>query len=215
MKSALVIDDTKAHRLLISRCLENENFQVETAAKGKEAVDLLVENTYDIIFLDIKMPFMSGTSVLEWMRKNDILTPVVIVTAYATVKNALDCTRLGAISYVQKPLTQQKLKKLMQELEEKYEVYKRKSENIHINKDKVNSSASQKGKNNEALHFDIQRVIGLFNKAKYKEALEYLKELLARDPSNAEIYLWLSKSYSALGNAEYADKFSKTYQIFK
>ncbi|SMB87068.1 TPR repeat-containing protein [Desulfonispora thiosulfatigenes DSM 11270] len=198
MKKALVVDDTKAHRLLISKCLESENYLVEVAGKGKKAMELLEKNTYDIIFLDIKMPFMSGTSVLQWLRGKGISTPVVIVTAYATVKNALDCTNLGVVSYLQKPFTLQKYKRLMEDLALKGE--ETKGQKIH-NQEKVQSN--------------LENAISMFNEGKFNNALECLKNLLAIEPENAEIYFWLSKTYLALENEEHAEKFFKAYQIFK
>lgn len=61
LKKALVIDDTKSSRILLAKCLGNEGYAVTTAGSGKQALGLLQTEKFQIIFLDIKMPFMSGT----------------------------------------------------------------------------------------------------------------------------------------------------------
>lgn len=69
MERVLVVDDTKNIRTLLSKCLELEGYQVETAADGKEAIGKIMAETYDLIFLDIKMPQFSGTEVLKKIRE--------------------------------------------------------------------------------------------------------------------------------------------------
>ncbi|MHB1392394.1 MAG: response regulator [Clostridia bacterium] len=67
MKRILVIDDTKNIRLLLTKCLEHEGYQVETASDGQEALDMFKKSKYDLAFLDIKMSRLSGT---ELQREN-------------------------------------------------------------------------------------------------------------------------------------------------
>ena len=101
MKKVLVIDDTKNIRMLLTTCLELKGYKVLTADSGKSAIDILKEEkqSIDIIFLDIRMPEMSGTEVLKIIRDMGFNCPVIIMTAFATVKNAVDCTKLGAAAY--------------------------------------------------------------------------------------------------------------------
>ena len=56
----------------------------------------------DLVFLDIKLPEISGTEVLRRMRKMNKTSPVIIMTAYPTIKNAVECTKLGAVAYLAK-----------------------------------------------------------------------------------------------------------------
>jgi len=122
MERVLVVDDTKNIRTLLSKCLELEGYQVETAADGKEAIGKIMAETYDLIFLDIKMPQFSGTEVLKKIRENGINTPVIIITAYATIKNAVECTKMGAVAYLQKPFTAEKVKKTLEEMKKEGEM---------------------------------------------------------------------------------------------
>ena len=98
MKKVLVIDDTKNIRMLLTTCLELKGYEVLTADSGKSAIDILKEekSSINVIFLDIRMPEMNGTEVLKIIRDMGFNCPVIIMTAYATVKNAVDCTKLGA-----------------------------------------------------------------------------------------------------------------------
>src|SRR5471030_2230356 len=107
MKKVLVVDDTKNIRMLLTTCLELKDYKVLTAEDGKSAIDIVKaeKNSIDIIFLDIRMPEMNGTEVLKIIRGLGVKCPVIIMTAYATVKNAVDCTKLGAVAYLQKPFS--------------------------------------------------------------------------------------------------------------
>ena len=115
MKRALVVDDTKNIRILLEKTLELEGFTVETASTGSEALDKLRSQEYDLVFLDIKLPEVSGTEVLRKIRSEGNNTPVIIITAYPTVKNAVDCIQLGAITYLQKPFTADRLKNTLKQ----------------------------------------------------------------------------------------------------
>lgn len=112
----LVVDDTKNIRILLTKCLEMDGYAVETAGDGRTAVEMLTRGQYDLIFLDIKMPQFSGTEVLRKIREMGIWIPVIIITAYATVKNAVECTNLGAVAYLQKPFTAEKIHTVMEEM---------------------------------------------------------------------------------------------------
>jgi two-component system, OmpR family, response regulator len=114
--NVLVVDDTKNIRALLTKCLELEGYAVKTAEDGRSALSLIEKERFDLLFLDIKMPLLSGTEVLRRAREMGVTTPVVIVTAYATVKNAVDCTQLGAVAYLQKPFTADKIKTVLKEV---------------------------------------------------------------------------------------------------
>ena len=116
MKTALIIDDTKNIRLLLTKCLELEGYGVTCAADGQEGFDALQDKDFDLVFLDIKLPEISGTEVLRRMRKMNKTSPVIIMTAYPTIKNAVECTKLGAVAYLQKPFTTDRLHSLLADL---------------------------------------------------------------------------------------------------
>lgn len=116
MKTALVVDDTKNIRILLSKCLENENYIVYSAINATEALDLVSKHTFDIAFIDIKMPNISGTVLLESLRSQGYMFPVIIMTAFGTIKNAVTTTQMGAKSYLQKPFTANTIRKTLLEI---------------------------------------------------------------------------------------------------
>jgi len=152
MKKVLVTDDTKNIRTLLTTCLEIEGYEVQTASDGKQALDLFKGQHFDLAFLDIKMPLISGTEVLKTIRKQGIFTPVIIITAFATVKNAVECTKLGAVAYLQKPFTADKVRAVLREVHE-FEVSKIRRE-------------------------DLNTIISLLNDGSYTDAIHLLKSLL-------------------------------------
>jgi len=192
MQKILIIDDTKNIRLMLTKCLELEGYNVTTACDGKEAIEILKNKKFDLVFLDIKLPEIRGTEVLRRMRDMAVNTPVIIITAYGTVKNAIDCTNMGAIAYLQKPFTADKIKSVLKELNFKFS-----SENNLPNIDKY-----------------ILQIEDLMKQSLFQDALIQLKKVVSIDPANPKIHLLFSKVYKAIGNEEYAEKFYQSYLIF-
>lgn len=191
MKKVLIVDDTKNIRMLLSKCLELEGFKVDTAADGLEAVRQLTANAYDLAFLDIKLPEISGTEVLKRIRSQGIDIPVIIITAYATVKNAIDCTKLGAVAYLQKPFTGDKVISVLNELK----LFEDKS----LNKEKDSLTLAKE----------------LLDMGEYKKALELLKLIAARELDNSDIYLLISNAYKGMDEEKLAEKFLNVHKLFK
>lgn len=119
MKNALVIDDTKANRIFMAKCLEIEGYNVTTLSNGKQGIELLKTEKFNLIILDMKMPSMSGMQVLKWIKENCITTPVAIVTAHGTVKNAIECMNNDIVAYIQKPFTMDRFRRCICDIENK------------------------------------------------------------------------------------------------
>lgn len=98
----LVVDDELGPRESL-RMILRDDFQIETAAGGKQALQLLAEREYDLAILDIRMPEMNGIELLKLIRKQAPATGVIMITAYASVETATEALRLGAIDYLIKP----------------------------------------------------------------------------------------------------------------
>ncbi|HLU05309.1 MAG TPA: sigma-54 dependent transcriptional regulator [Woeseiaceae bacterium] len=106
----LVVDDEADIRALIQEILTDENYQVTVAANATEARTARKENRFDLVLLDIWMPDTDGISLLrEWSEHGDLETPVVIMSGHGTVDTAVEATRLGALDFVEKPLSIAKL----------------------------------------------------------------------------------------------------------
>lgn len=194
MKKALVVDDTKNIRTLLTTCLEINDYEVITAKSGHEAMELLNTEKFDLVFLDIKMPEISGTSVLKEMREMGIDIPVIIMTAFATVKNAVDCTRLGAAAYLQKPFTAEKVKSVLNEI---------------FNNDNNNDN------NMDDLEGLLKHSRELIEAERNEDAYNILKKALSINPSCSEIYYLIGIVHEKNGDVKQAQKFYETAERFK
>jgi two-component system nitrogen regulation response regulator NtrX len=105
----LVIDDETGIREAIRMTLEYEGYKIDEARSGQEGLDKAARVPYDAILLDIKMPILDGIEVLENLREQRILTPVVMVSGHGDVHTAVECTKRGAFDFLEKPLNRDKL----------------------------------------------------------------------------------------------------------
>ena len=103
-KTILIVDDEKGLRLSLSLILEKEDYRVETVANAEEALDRLQLHEYDLMFLDLNLPGMSGIDLLVEVRKQFPRMPVLILTAHAALESAIQAVRLGARDYLIKPV---------------------------------------------------------------------------------------------------------------
>lgn len=102
----LVVDDTEENRDMLSRRLRRKGFNVLTAEGGQQALDLVRDEAIDLVLLDIMMPGMDGTEVLEQLRRTWDQTdlPVIMQTAKSESENVIEALDLGANDYVTKPI---------------------------------------------------------------------------------------------------------------
>lgn len=193
MKRVLVADDTKNIRILLTKCLELEGYTVLSAADGQEALELFRHDKFDLAFLDIKMPKMSGTEVLKKIRGQGIDTPAIIITAYATIKNAVECTQMGAVAYLQKPFTADKIRTVLNEFY-----------NMQCKGIKGNSENNQ-----------IKQIENYLDENEFNKAIELLKLAISTDPTNSYIYLLFSRAFQGVGDAKQAAKFRNIFKTLK
>lgn len=197
MKKVLVVDDTKNIRMLLTTCLELKHYRVLIAADAKSAIDIVQKekDSIDIIFLDIRMPEMNGTEVLKIIREMGVKCPVIIMTAYATVKNAVDCTKLGAVAYLQKPFSTDRVNSILDEIFTSEEMY---SENLAYSEENALIVKSKKSLENQ----------------NFEEAHNTLKMALALNPYNKEIYYLIGEVNKNINRLDKAKLFSDIYELF-
>jgi len=99
----LVVDDNATFLMQMKKFLSLKGFEVDTCAGGKEAVEKLQRERYDVVILDLKMPDISGLDVIREVKKKGVKTNVIVVTGYGEVESAVEAMKLGAIDYIQKP----------------------------------------------------------------------------------------------------------------
>jgi adenylate cyclase len=101
----LVVDDDPVNRALLTRFLEQDGYRVDTAADGRQALERLQAEPFDLVLLDVVMPNMDGYEVLTQMQRDEVLrhVPVVMITALDDVDTAVKCIESGADDYLPKP----------------------------------------------------------------------------------------------------------------
>ena len=103
MKKVLIVDDDVELRSTLSEILKGAGYYIDEAPSGKEAIEKITAKDFDIAFLDLMMPKMSGIDVLKAIKKIKPKIRVIMITAFATVENAVDAIKKGASDYISKP----------------------------------------------------------------------------------------------------------------
>ncbi|MCK4376535.1 MAG: sigma-54-dependent Fis family transcriptional regulator, partial [Candidatus Brocadiae bacterium] len=98
----LIVDDKASMLEMLSKLLE-EDCEIETARTGQEAVEALRRRPADVVLTDIRMPDMDGMEVLQTVKREAPQTEVILMTAYATVSQAVEAVKAGAYHYLTKP----------------------------------------------------------------------------------------------------------------
>lgn len=99
----LLVDDEEKFLKSVAARLELKNFNVTTAANGEEAVEVAENNFFDVAILDLQMPGMDGTRLLDILKKKHKYLEIIILTGHPNVQSAVECTKLGAFNYLEKP----------------------------------------------------------------------------------------------------------------
>lgn len=109
-KRILVVDDEVGIRELLAEILYDEGYQVELAENAEQARRFRHEHEPDLVLLDIWMPDTDGVTLLKEWADQDLLTmPVVMMSGHGTIETAVDATRMGAVDFLEKPISMQKL----------------------------------------------------------------------------------------------------------
>ena len=107
--SLLVVDDESGILDTLRILLRNEGFEVTTAQGGKAGLEQIRSGTHDIILSDVRMPQVSGLDILNAAREQDPMTPVILMTAQASLQSAISAVNSGAFYYIQKPFSNDEL----------------------------------------------------------------------------------------------------------
>lgn len=104
MAHILIVDDERSIRNSLKEILEFEKFTVDLAEDGPSGLKKLIENKYDAVLCDIKMPKMDGMELLQKAGKEGIDTPVVMISGHGNIETAVEAIKLGAYDFIEKPL---------------------------------------------------------------------------------------------------------------
>ena len=114
----LIVDDEVRFLDSIARRLELRDFEVTKAVNGAEAVNAARNSKFDLALIDLKMPGMDGSQVLEILKKEHKYLEAIILTGHGSLESAVECTKLGAFGYLPKPY---ELEDLIEKLKEAYQ----------------------------------------------------------------------------------------------
>jgi len=131
MKTILLIEDDRIMRISLEDALKGKGYAVLSCETGKEALRLFRTTNCDALITDFRLPDMDGFEIIKEISKSSD-TPVIIITAYGTIKDAVEAMKLGAFDYLTKPFA---LDELFMLLERALEVRGLREENIRLKKD--------------------------------------------------------------------------------
>lgn len=159
----LVVDDEESHRIMLRAVLQEEGYQVAEVADGPDAIRAVEQEPFDLILLDIRMTTMDGIETLTEIRKVSPFVPVLMMTAYASVKTAVEALKAGAFEYLTKPLDIEELKILIEKALEHYHL---REENLAL-RERLGD------------RFDFSKIIG--KSEKMKELFDLLAQVAPTD----------------------------------
>lgn len=115
-RKVLVVDDEAAICELYTRALDKRKFSVDVAHSGSEAINAASQSNYDFIFLDLKMPGMNGVEAFKEIKKLNLRSIVVIVTAYPDSDLLVEAMKLGPLTVILKPFDLSEIQRSVESL---------------------------------------------------------------------------------------------------
>src|SRR6266545_3492290 len=128
----LVVDDEQSMTQFLGIVLRKEGYQVTTVNSGRDALERVKTDNFDVVITDIKMPGMDGIQLLQGIKKHDAALPVVIMTAYASQQSAIDAVNLGAFQYLIKNAKNDEIKLVVRNA---LELRKVRTENYYLKRE--------------------------------------------------------------------------------
>jgi two-component system, NtrC family, response regulator HydG len=111
----LVVDDEQSNIEVMEKILSKEAYSVVTAKQASIALNTMRRQKFDLVLTDLRMPGVSGLELLRAIRKENSVIPVVLLTAYGTVEDAVEAMKLGALDFLAKPIKREILLKVIQD----------------------------------------------------------------------------------------------------
>src|SRR6266513_4346458 len=128
----LVVDDEQSMTQFLGIVLRKEGYEVTTVNNGRDAIERVKSEAFDVVITDIKMPGVDVIQVLNGVKKHDPSLPVVIMTAYASQQSAIDAVNLGASQYLIKNATNDEIKLIVRNA---IEMRKVRVENLYLKRE--------------------------------------------------------------------------------
>jgi two-component system response regulator AtoC len=132
IQKVLVADDEPLIRSFLLEVLRRKKMDIHLAKDGEDAIKLIEQNDYDLIISDMKMPNKNGLEVLQYARQKKTNAIVIIITAFATIENAVEAMNRGAFNYLLKPFTFEAINALIDKANQHMELL---NENEYLKKE--------------------------------------------------------------------------------
>src|SRR5262249_34070956 len=100
----LLVDDQELARRNMKKILENDQFEVDTAADGKIALAKLAEQNYSLVITDLCMPHLGGLDFIQEVQKRRMPTTIIVITGHGSIDEAVKAIRMGAFDFLTKPI---------------------------------------------------------------------------------------------------------------
>jgi DNA-binding NtrC family response regulator len=186
MEKILIVDDDEDLRTKMSKFLGGAGYETQMVSSGREAVEKASDEDFDVVLLDLIMPKMSGSDVLIELKRVSPRSKVIMITAFATIDNAVDAIKRGASDYVTKPF---KIDDLLMRIKRVLEETRVDSSSIKGDFDNVMNSLSN----------SIRRtIIQLISQRKTMRLTDLAKELNIADPPKVLFHLKILKEAGIL-----------------
>jgi two-component system response regulator AtoC len=128
----LVIEDEMIMRVTLEDALEAQGYEVGSFETGMAGVQAYKEDTYDLVLTDVRLPDISGLEVLRRIKEHDATAQVILMTAFGTIKDAVEAMKMGAFDYITKPFSLEELALIVKRA---IDVKEMQDENIRLRKD--------------------------------------------------------------------------------
>lgn len=114
-KNLLIVDDQMGVRRLLYEAFQEENYQIELAGSGFEALDKIGLQRPDLVLMDMKMPGMNGLEVLRELKNREIALKFILMTAYGELEIVTEAMSLGIAQYITKPFDINEVRQIVKE----------------------------------------------------------------------------------------------------
>ncbi|SNQ61597.1 sigma-54-dependent transcriptional regulator [Candidatus Methanoperedens nitratireducens] len=209
MKNILIIEDEKEIRDGLVEVLEDAGFAVDSADNGEQGLEKIAKKDFDIVVTDLIMPVVGGMEVLRETKHIKPRTRVILITAFATVDNAVEAMKAGASDYITKPFrideVQTKIRKVLAEAEfDKPQIFD--SNLIKAISNQIRKDAVKLLYKSGRLKFtEIQRGLGIEDATKLNFHMRVMKEHKIIEQDSEKFYVLTpvgKKLFEALRSAE-------------
>ncbi len=120
----LIIDDKESLVEILDTALSEAGYETDTATDGETAVRKIKSDSFELVLADVHLPDMDGTDILKIAKRLDDPPAVVMITAYGSIENAIECMKLGADDYVTKPFNLDEIKEIAKKALEKISLFR-------------------------------------------------------------------------------------------